>query len=148
MLRHRIALFLSARSLPVWPLSLSLSIRHLHLPSHRPAPPSLLARPLLLPSPLSPLSPLSRYADNILKGFATSLAICITATVSVMMGDIPFSYELLGGCAIVIGAIGIYGGGCNDFDIDLSRRSSLASTTAGITVQCGVVHIALPAPSC
>ena len=28
-----------------------------------------------------------------------------------MMGDMPFSFELLGGCSIVIGAIGIYGGG-------------------------------------
>lgn len=30
-----------------------------------------------------------KYADNILKGFATSVAICFTAIASVLMGDIP-----------------------------------------------------------
>lgn len=69
-----------------------------------------------------------KYADNILKGFATSLAICITATVSVMMGDIPFSYELLGGCAIVIGAIGIYGGGFSSTWCRLCRARGVADT--------------------
>eukprot|EP00040_Diaphanoeca_grandis_P035204 m.220741 g.220741 ORF g.220741 m.220741 type:complete len:368 (-) comp33327_c3_seq3:31-1134(-) len=52
-----------------------------------------------------------KYADNILKGFATSLAICITASVSVLMGDMPFSKELMLGCLIVVSAIGLYGGG-------------------------------------
>ena len=32
-----------------------------------------------------------KYADNILKGFATSAAICMTAAISVMMGDMAFS---------------------------------------------------------
>lgn len=62
-----------------------------------------------------------KYADNILKGFATSIAICLTATASVVLGDMPFSYELLFGCAIVIVAVIVYGGGLELLDI--SRRT-------------------------
>lgn len=49
-----------------------------------------------------------KYADAILKGFATSVAICITAVVSVVMGDQPASQQLALGCGIVGSAVMMY----------------------------------------
>ena len=52
-----------------------------------------------------------KYADNILKGFATSAAICMTATLSVLQGDMVFSPQLALGCGTVGLAVIIYSGG-------------------------------------
>eukprot|EP00041_Stephanoeca_diplocostata_P006354 m.82047 g.82047 ORF g.82047 m.82047 type:complete len:361 (-) comp16320_c1_seq15:4181-5263(-) len=49
-----------------------------------------------------------KYADNILKGFATSVAICFTAIASVAMGDIPRSDQLAAGCLMVVAAVLLY----------------------------------------
>lgn len=42
-----------------------------------------------------------KYADNILKGFATCIAICITAAVSVATGDTNISFQLVAGGLMV-----------------------------------------------
>jgi UDP-sugar transporter A1/2/3 len=49
-----------------------------------------------------------KYADAILKGFATSVAICITALASVLMGDQPASGQLALGCAVVASSVLLY----------------------------------------
>mmetsp|Transcript_1601 Transcript_1601/g.4167 ORF Transcript_1601/g.4167 Transcript_1601/m.4167 type:complete len:369 (+) Transcript_1601:347-1453(+) len=49
-----------------------------------------------------------KYADAILKGFATSVAICITAWMSVLMGDQPASGQLALGCGIVATSVVMY----------------------------------------
>eukprot|EP00038_Savillea_parva_P016373 m.16700 g.16700 ORF g.16700 m.16700 type:complete len:380 (+) comp3414_c0_seq1:461-1600(+) len=49
-----------------------------------------------------------KYADAILKGFATSVAICITAIISVLMGDQESSRQLAVGCGIVASSVMMY----------------------------------------
>jgi len=50
-----------------------------------------------------------KYADNILKGFACSLAIIITCVASVFIFDFGLSLQFCGGAALVIGSIFLYG---------------------------------------
>ena len=50
-----------------------------------------------------------KYADNILKGFATSLAIIITCIVSVFLFGFSISLQFSVGAALVIGSIFMYG---------------------------------------
>ena len=50
-----------------------------------------------------------KYADNILKGFATSLAIIITCIVSVFLFGFSISLQFSLGAALVIGSIFMYG---------------------------------------
>ena len=50
-----------------------------------------------------------KYADNILKGFATSLAIIITCVVSVFLFGFNISLQFTFGAAMVIGSIFMYG---------------------------------------
>lgn len=50
-----------------------------------------------------------KYADNILKGFATSFAIIISCVVSVYLFDFHISGQFLLGAALVISAVLLYG---------------------------------------
>lgn len=50
-----------------------------------------------------------KYADNILKGFATSLAIIITCVVSIFLFDFHLSIQFSIGALLVIAAIFLYG---------------------------------------
>ena len=50
-----------------------------------------------------------KYADNILKGFATSLAIIITCIVSILLFGFVLSLQFTVGAAMVIGSIFMYG---------------------------------------
>lgn len=50
-----------------------------------------------------------KYADNILKGFATSLAIIITSVVSIFIFDFHLTIQFSGGALLVIVAIFMYG---------------------------------------
>lgn len=50
-----------------------------------------------------------KYADNILKGFATSLAIIITSVVSIFIFDFHLSVQFSAGALLVIVAIFMYG---------------------------------------
>ena len=50
-----------------------------------------------------------KYADNILKGFATSLAIIVSCIVSVYLFDFHVSSQFLFGAALVISAVLLYG---------------------------------------
>lgn len=50
-----------------------------------------------------------KYADNILKGFACSLAIIITCIVSVLLFGFQLSIQFVGGASFVIGSIFLYG---------------------------------------
>lgn len=50
-----------------------------------------------------------KYADNILKGFATSLAIIITAVASIFIFDFKLTIQFSGGALLVIVAIFMYG---------------------------------------
>jgi len=50
-----------------------------------------------------------KYADNILKGFACSLAIIITCVASVFIFDFSLSLQFTVGAAAVIGSIFLYG---------------------------------------
>jgi UDP-sugar transporter A1/2/3 len=50
-----------------------------------------------------------KYADNILKGFACSLAIIITCVASVFIFDFSLSFQFCSGAALVIGSIFLYG---------------------------------------
>ncbi|KAM7541311.1 hypothetical protein Aperf_G00000038833 [Anoplocephala perfoliata] len=50
-----------------------------------------------------------RYADNILKTFATSVAIVLTLVASVMLFDTPLTIHLVIGNVLVIGATAMYG---------------------------------------
>lgn len=50
-----------------------------------------------------------KYADNILKGFACSLAIIITCIVSVFVFGFQLSLQFVTGAAFVIGSIFLYG---------------------------------------
>ncbi|XP_077539534.1 UDP-N-acetylglucosamine transporter-like isoform X2 [Haemaphysalis longicornis] len=55
-----------------------------------------------------------KYADNILKGFATSLAIVLSCVVSVYAFEFQLSWQFMGGAALVMGSIFLYsrpGGG-------------------------------------
>jgi len=50
-----------------------------------------------------------KYADNILKGFACSLAIIITCIASIFIFDFSLSLQFTAGAALVIGSIFLYG---------------------------------------
>ena len=50
-----------------------------------------------------------KYADNILKGFATSLAIIITCIVSIFLFGFTLSLQFTVGASMVIGSIFLYG---------------------------------------
>ena len=50
-----------------------------------------------------------KYADNILKGFACSLAIILTAIMSVFIFGFTISLQFAIGAAFVIGSIFMYG---------------------------------------
>ena len=50
-----------------------------------------------------------KYADNILKGFACSLAIIITCIVSVVLFGFQLSLQFVMGATFVIGSIFLYG---------------------------------------
>ncbi|XP_066963345.1 UDP-N-acetylglucosamine transporter isoform X2 [Macrobrachium rosenbergii] len=49
-----------------------------------------------------------KYADNILKGFATSLAIVLSTVASVFMFDFVITFQFAAGTALVIGSIFLY----------------------------------------
>ena len=49
-----------------------------------------------------------KYADNILKGFATSLAIIITCITSVFLFGFNISLQFAAGACLVIGSIFLY----------------------------------------
>lgn len=50
-----------------------------------------------------------KYADNILKGFATSAAIVVTCILSVLFFDTVLSPKLIVGASLVVTSIYIYG---------------------------------------
>lgn len=50
-----------------------------------------------------------KYADNILKGFATSVAIIISCIASIYIFDFRLSLQFICGTAMVIGSIFLYG---------------------------------------
>jgi len=50
-----------------------------------------------------------KYADNILKGFACSLAIIITCVASIFIFDFSLSFQFVVGAAMVISSIFLYG---------------------------------------
>lgn len=50
-----------------------------------------------------------KYADNILKGFATSLSIIISCIASMYILDFQLTYQFTFGASFVIGAIFLYG---------------------------------------
>lgn len=50
-----------------------------------------------------------KYADNILKGFACSLAIIITCVLSIFFFGFQLSFQFTVGAALVIGSIFLYG---------------------------------------
>lgn len=50
-----------------------------------------------------------KYADNILKGFATSVAIVISCVVSIFIFDFHLSVQFSLGTILVIGSIFLYG---------------------------------------
>ena len=50
-----------------------------------------------------------KYADNILKGFATSLAIIVSCVVSIYMFNFVLSVQFVFGTALVMVAIYLYG---------------------------------------
>mmetsp|Transcript_9448 Transcript_9448/g.15451 ORF Transcript_9448/g.15451 Transcript_9448/m.15451 type:complete len:347 (+) Transcript_9448:19-1059(+) len=50
-----------------------------------------------------------RYADNILKGFATSVSIIVASTISVFLFSTPLSGMFLCGASLVMAAVYIYG---------------------------------------
>ncbi|KAK8758282.1 hypothetical protein V5799_004084 [Amblyomma americanum] len=49
-----------------------------------------------------------KYADNILKGFATSLAIVLSCVVSVYAFEFRLSWQFVAGAALVMGSIFLY----------------------------------------
>lgn len=49
------------------------------------------------------------YADNILKGFATSISLIISTVVSTMTGDMVLTERFVIGCVLVLAATNIYG---------------------------------------
>lgn len=65
-----------------------------------------------------------KYADNVLKGFATSLSILISSVVSFyFFHDIKVNFQFIEGAIIVLGSVFIYG------SADSSGRSVV--TTGG-----------------
>ena len=50
-----------------------------------------------------------KYADNILKGFATSISIVLSTLISVYFFDFSLSFGFLAGAGLVIGAVFMYG---------------------------------------
>lgn len=50
-----------------------------------------------------------KYADNILKGFATSLAIVISCIASIYLFSFNLTFQFAGGAALVIASIFLYG---------------------------------------
>lgn len=55
-----------------------------------------------------------KYADNILKGFATSLSIIISCVASMYIFDFQLTYQFAFGALLVIGSIFLYGYTPND----------------------------------
>lgn len=66
-----------------------------------------------------------KYADNILKGFATSFAIIISCVVSVHLFDFHISGQFLLGAALVISAVLLYGRPQNQIKPGSDRPGSL-----------------------
>ena len=50
-----------------------------------------------------------RYADNILKGYATSLSIIVSAVVSVCIFDFSLTILFMVGAALTVSAVFLYG---------------------------------------
>ena len=51
-----------------------------------------------------------KYADNVLKGFATSISILISSIVSFyFFHDIKVNFQFIEGAAVVLGSVFIYG---------------------------------------
>ncbi|GBG32518.1 CMP-sialic acid transporter [Hondaea fermentalgiana] len=50
-----------------------------------------------------------KYADNILKGFATSLSIVLASILSAFLFEVPITNLFMGGAALVIFAVYVYG---------------------------------------
>ena len=49
-----------------------------------------------------------KYADNILKSFATAVSIVTSTIVSALVFDFKISFPFLSGCALVFVAVGMY----------------------------------------
>ena len=67
-----------------------------------------------------------KYADNILKGFATSFAIIISCIVSVYLFDFHISGQFLFGAALVISAVLLYGRPQNNVKPGSDKPTSIA----------------------
>lgn len=67
-----------------------------------------------------------KYADNILKGFATSFSIIVSCVASVYMFNFQLSGQFLIGAALVIAAIFLYGRPQNQVKPNESRSTSTA----------------------
>lgn len=67
-----------------------------------------------------------KYADNILKGFATSFSIIVSCVVSVYLFDFQLSGQFLFGAALVISAIFLYGRPQNRETPSDSRPASIS----------------------
>lgn len=50
-----------------------------------------------------------KYADNILKGFACSLAIIITCVISIFLFGFQLSLQFAAGATLVVGSVVMYG---------------------------------------
>ena len=49
-----------------------------------------------------------KFADNIVKGFATSIAIVLTCLVGAYVSDFTLTLQFLLGAAAVVAAVGLY----------------------------------------
>lgn len=71
-----------------------------------------------------------KFADNILKGFATSLAIIISAVASVYLFEFHLTIQFTVGAALVIGSIFLYG-------YDPAKSKPAATRTPGVKREIG-----------
>ena len=67
-----------------------------------------------------------KYADNILKGFATSFSIIVSCVVSVYLFNFQLSGQFLFGAALVISAIFLYGRPQNQVNPSSNKPGSVA----------------------
>jgi UDP-sugar transporter A1/2/3 len=63
-----------------------------------------------------------KYADNILKGFATSLSIVISCLASVALFDFPLTFTFALGASVVLAATWMYNQSGNVLDVGFWRR--------------------------
>lgn len=73
-----------------------------------------------------------KYADNILKGFATSLAIIVACVASIYMFDFHVTYQFSCGTALVIFSVLLYGQQ-EAATAHLSKSSQLSSSKNGLS---------------